>query len=337
MNNKFFLSVVKSQIDYILIFFFLYFPIFVFGQYDFSKESVKKRLSDDMLVLTADSLQGREAGTIYEIKARNYIAGRYHEIGLKQVVGDTSYYQQFARTDSKRSFNNVCGFLDNKSSKTVVIGAHYDHIGMGNFGSRYGSGKIHHGADDNASGVVAMIEMARYLSTQTQSHYNYLFIAFTGEEMGLYGSDYFVKSNMSHKFNIAYMINFDMVGRFNFDKKKRIILFGTGSSKQWRKTLKSNRPENFKLKKVKYGPPFSDHSSFYNKRIPVLYFTTGTPADYHTPFDVYKKINFDGMVDILDYVKKLTLEIDKINQIPFRESNSIEIIRSYLFSITEIL
>ena len=318
------------------VFLFLNIPIFLFGQFDFSKEAVKKRLSDDMLVLTADSLQGREAGSIYEIKARNYIGNCFHEIGLKPIIGDTSFYQKFSRTDSKRTFYNVCGFLDNNASNTIVIGAHYDHLGMGEFGSRYGSGKIHHGADDNASGVITMIEMARFLSTQKQIHYNYLFVAFTGEEMGLYGSDYFVNSSITVKYKIVDMINFDMVGRFNFDNKNRIILFGTGSSNQWKKILKKDQPLNFSIKKVKYGPPFSDHISFYNKFIPVLYFTTGTPEEYHTPFDVYEKINFDGMVDILEFVKILTLDIDKSDIISFRECNKIEILNAYIFTLFEM-
>jgi len=308
----------------------------LFAQPDFSRASVLKRLSDDELVLTADSLRGREAGTIYEIKARNYIAGRFKEIGLKPAIGDTSYYQKFYRKDVKRTFNNVCGFLDNKASKTIVIGAHYDHLGMGNFGSRYGPGKIHHGADDNASGVVAMMEMARFLSSKLHNHYNYMFVAFTGEEMGLYGSDFFIKSDISKKVNITYMINFDMVGRYNYDNKNRIILFGTGSSPMWRKILRKDKPVLFKLKKIKYGPPFSDHISFYNNGVPILYFTTGTPLEYHTPSDEYQTINFEGMTDILDYVEKLTQDIDKSDKIPFRESNKIEILNAYIFSLFEM-
>ena len=330
-----FLKFTKS-VTFTLSLLFLFFPTFLWGQYDFSKEAVKERLSKDMLVLTSDSLQGRESGTIYEIKARDYIAAQFHDIGLKPVVGDTSFNQRFLTIENEKSYYNVCGFLDNKAAKTIVIGAHYDHIGMGNFGSRFGPGQIHSGADDNASGVVAMLEMARYLSTQKQETYNYMFVAFTAEEIGLFGSEYFVNSSISKKLNINYMINFDMVGRFNFDHKKRIIMFGTGSSPQWKKVFKNFKPENFKLKKIKYGPPFSDHASFYIKGIPVLYFTTGTPDEYHTPSDIYKIINFDGMADFLEYVKKITLKMEKYDNIKFRESGNCEIFKAYIFIFPEM-
>lgn len=311
-------------------------PFFLFGQFDFSKDSVRSRLSYDMLVLTSDSLQGRQAGTIFEIKARNFIALRYKEAALIPIIGDTSYFQKFMRKGRSETFYNVCGFLDNKAEKTVVIGAHYDHLGMGYFGSRYGSGKIHRGADDNASGVISVMEMARYLKCHQSLKYNYLFVAFTGEEMGLYGSDFFVNSKIAKRFKIAYMINFDMVGRYDYNNKKRIILFGSGSSPQWKRILKENKPNNFKIKKIKYGPSFSDHTAFYNNNIPLLYFTTGTPEVYHTPLDTYETINFDGMADILEYVESLTQQIEKTDHISFKKNTNFQIFRAYFFAFTEM-
>jgi len=321
----------------ILFVVFLFFGFFnLYAQYDFSNAAIKERLEKDMCVLANDSLLGREAGTASEIKARDYIARKFEEIGLKKSVGDTSYFQKFM-SGNNRNYYNVIGLIDNNASETVVIGAHYDHVGMGNFGSRYGKNKIHNGADDNASGTVTIIEIARYLSVHTPKRYNYLFIAFSAEEKGLLGSYFFINSPLAKQYKIAYMLNLDMVGRLKKGLRKKLILFGYGSSTEWKELIKNNKPEKIRLKKVKYGPPFSDHSCFYEKQIPVLYFTTGLHSDYHTPFDDIEFINFDGMAHIAEYISKLIPEIEKIEQLNYRKCKSGEISRGYLYSVIMML
>jgi len=315
----------------------LFFVQVLSAQTDFSKEAVVLRLKADMAVLTADSLQGRMSGTPYEIKARNYIASQFEEIGLKPIVGDTSYAQPFYVYSISRTCFNVCGLIDNGAAQTVVIGAHYDHVGLGYYGSRGERGHIHYGADDNASGVVAIIELARYLKEQKDLKYNYLFVAFSAEELGLHGSEHFVKSKLYENYNVAYMLNFDMVGRYNFDNKKRLIVFGTGSSKAWKGVLKKQKNTPFKIKKVNYGPHFSDHAAFYKNNISLLYFTTGIHKEYHTPLDTYELINFDGMAHIVFFVNALIKDIENAKEITFKKSRSFQIIRSYAFSASMML
>ncbi len=321
---------------FLLILFLLNTFTVLYAQYDFSQGAVKERLQKDMNVLAHDSLLGREAGSASEIKARDYIARQFEDIGLKKPVGDTSYFQKFI-SGSARYYYNVIGLLDNKAKKTVVVGAHYDHVGLGYFGSRYGSGQIHNGADDNASGTATIIELARYFSVNTPKKYNYLFIAFSAEEKGLLGSYFFVNSPLAKQYQIAYMLNFDMVGRMKKGLRKKIILFAYGSSPEWKELIKNNKPKQIKLKKLKFGPPFSDHAPFYEKQIPVLYFTTGLHQDYHTPFDDIEFINYEGMLRIVEYLNKLIPEIEKTEQINFRKCKNGEVYRGYFYSLMMML
>jgi aminopeptidase YwaD len=185
----------------------------------------------------------------------------------------------------------------------VVIGAHFDHLGIGGLGSGSRSGDtiaVHHGADDNASGVGMMIEMAEKLAANPESHKrSIVVVAFSGEELGLLGSKRFVENSEIDMNKVDAMINLDMVGHLN--EKSQVRIGGVGTAEQFRKMIASSCDTTIlklSLSDEGYGP--SDHASFYGKNIPVLFVSTGAHLDYHTPADTYDKINYEGMVKIAD-------------------------------------
>jgi hypothetical protein len=205
----------------------------------------------------------------------------------------------------KRTGNNVVGYIDHGAELTIIIGAHYDHLGMGDEGSLHrGEAAIHNGADDNASGTGMIIEMARALITEPYKKFNYLFIAFSGEEKGLLGSNYYSKNPTIDLTKVNCMINFDMVGRL--DKEKNTLgINGVGTSPAWNEMLEKIQPADFKIKTSESGVGPSDHTSFYLKDIPVLHFFSGTHSDYHKPSDDENLINYAGMDKIYGYMMAL--------------------------------
>jgi len=221
---------------------------------------------------------------------------------------------------------NVAGFIDNGASNTIVLGAHYDHLGYGEDKNSLYVGStpmIHNGADDNASGTAALIALAKIIKKKGNKKYNYLFAAFSGEELGLYGSKYFVEHCPINLNTVNYMINMDMVGRLN-DSTHGLTLGGFGTTPIWGNIINTNDPY-FKIKIDSAGSGPSDHTSFYRKDIPVLFFFTGTHSDYHKPSDDAEKINFEGEVKIIRYIERLidkTVELDKIPFLKTREAAS---------------
>lgn len=210
-----------------------------------------------------------------------------------------------------RSGTNIVGYINNNAAYTVIIGAHYDHLGYGEDGnSRYTEKEkaIHNGADDNASGVGAMLALATQLKQSGLKKYNYLFIAFSAEELGLLGSKAFVKEKDFNSRKAAYMINMDMVGRLGPDRK--LTVGGVGTSPVWTSVL-AGAGNNFHIVKDSSGIGPSDHSSFYNDSIPVLFFFTGTHTDYHKPSDDASKINYAGARDIVSYVYGIVAAMEK--------------------------
>jgi Zn-dependent M28 family amino/carboxypeptidase len=252
---------------------------------------------------------------------------------------------------------NVVGILPGSDPKlkdeAIVIGAHYDHLGLGGEGSGSLSARtgIHHGADDNASGVAGLIELARMFSTQKPRR-TIVFIAFSGEEEGLIGSNYYVNHPIVPLANTVAMINMDMIGRL---KERSLIVGGVGTAQEWRSlidadnsmqslTVSLNAPQTsglpdsnrmpivvgangtpvvtmdpakqfrLTLNEDGYGP--SDHSSFYSKQVPVLFFFTGTHDDYHKPSDTADKINYEGEARVVEFVSRIIRDIDKSDQRP---------------------
>ncbi len=215
-----------------------------------------------------------------------------------------------------RTGHNVIGYLDNQAEKTVVLGAHFDHLGYGEDGNsmlRSGGRQIHNGADDNASGTAALIELGRLLKKDPASRSsNYLFIAFSGEELGLFGSKYFSENPTIDLGTVNYMINMDMVGRLN-DSTHALTIGGFGTSPTWVDVVKEGNSGDFNIKIDSSGAGPSDHTSFYRKNIPVLFYFTGLHSDYHKPSDDANKINYRGASLIVRHILNL---IDKLDQRP---------------------
>jgi len=211
-----------------------------------------------------------------------------------------------------RRSTNVVGYLDNGAATTVVLGAHFDHLGFGEDGNsmfQAGAKEIHNGADDNASGTAALIEIARALKNSKNKQHNFLFIAFSGEELGLYGSRHFVDNPTIDLKSVSYMINMDMLGRLN-ESSKLITVGGYGTSPVWGELYNAtgkNKLYNtnlaFRFDSSGTGP--SDHTSFYRKDIPVLFYFTGLHSDYHKPTDDADKINYTGQLHIVKHILSL--------------------------------
>ena len=289
----------------------------------------------DVTFLADDKLEGRSTGSEGEKKASEYIVKRFEEIGLKPK-GTEGYLQTFTfkpKTDPHQEVkftsadstgtitgHNVIAYLNNNAEQTVVIGAHYDHLGYGDEGSLYrGEDKaIHNGADDNASGVAMLLDLAGKLKT-TNTGNNYLFIAFSGEEMGLLGSNYFAKNPTLSKENLNYMINMDMVGRLKADST--LAVYGTGTSPMFKQVLEAHN-NKFKLIENESGVGPSDHTSFYLQDIPVLHFFTGQHEDYHKPSDDYDKINYNGMNTISSYIFEVITDLDDNGKMAFRKTKN---------------
>ncbi|HEV8285545.1 MAG TPA: M28 family peptidase [Chitinophagaceae bacterium] len=238
----------------------------------------------------------------------------------------------------KRVGHNVIGYIDNGASTTVVLGAHFDHLGYGEDGNsmlRTGEHSIHNGADDNASGTAALIELARLLKNSKLTKNNYLFIAFSGEELGLFGSKYFVENPTISLSNINYMINMDMVGRLN-DSTKVLTVGGYGTSPEWSELISTkNKKSPFVIKIDSSGTGPSDHTSFYRKDIPVLFFFTGLHSDYHKPTDDFDKINYTGELLIVNYIYSLIEKENKENhKLAFTKTRETQTTTSSRFSVT---
>ena len=208
---------------------------------------------------------------------------------------------------TRKTIKNVIGAIPGADSRLknqwIVVGAHYDHLGLGNRNSLAPSqiGQIHHGADDNASGTAGVMELARLAAThEAEWHRSLLFIAFAGEEIGLLGSSYFVNHPTVPLATLDGMINMDMIGRLS---KDRLFVGGIGTSPSLKSTLQSlDKAEGLKIDFSDSGYGSSDHTSFNTKKIPVLFFFSGLHTDYHKPSDTSDKINADGAMKVLSLV-----------------------------------
>ncbi len=235
----------------------------------------------------------------------------------------------------EKTARNVLAYIDNHAAYTIIIGAHYDHLGWHHEGSLYSGtdSMIHNGADDNASGVAGLIELARLYATHTDKNNNYLFVAFSGEESGLLGSAHYVESNLFNKEKINYMLNMDMIGRLDSTEKK-LIVNGTGTSPIWASLIKNTNANPLSITSSESGVGPSDHTSFYLKDVPVLHFFSGLHMDYHKPTDDEYKINYDGMQLILKYMTVLVDSLDKKGKIAFSKTQDAQAKSTPKFSVT---
>jgi hypothetical protein len=261
--------------------------------------------------------------------------------GKRKWFKDESASQDIAISVSlsevHRTGNNVIGWIDNKSDRTVIIGAHYDHLGYGEDGSSLYRGPerlIHNGADDNASGTAAMLELARLLKQSKLKKSNYLFIAFSGEELGLFGSKYFTDHPTIDLVTVNYMVNMDMVGRLN-DSTHALTIGGFGTSPVWGPLFsdpKENKYFSFKFDSSGTGP--SDYTSFYRKDIPVLFFFTGIHSDYHKPSDDADKINYTGEVMVIKLIYSILEDLNDKGKLAFTKTRESPSMGSARFSVT---
>ena len=315
---------------YIAVFFF-FLTEFSFSQNN-SSWFTQLMIRELVYELSDDDYEGRQTGEEGGQKAGDYIFN-YFKKKFKDFKNVDIYTQEFQFSVSKnphiksdngvkKSAKNIMCYIDNKKEETIVIGAHYDHLGHGQFGSLYTgeSSLIHNGADDNASGVALGMALIDVLYDSNKM-YNYLFIAFDGEEMGLYGSSFFCKNPTINLSDIRFMLNFDMVGRLS--SNNNLAINGVGTSSKWINLINQlNIDNNFKLKLSESGIGPSDHSSFYLQDIPVLHFFTGQHEDYHKPSDNRKKVNYEGVLDILFFVEQIIYTSNPIDDFDFKETKN---------------
>lgn len=302
-------------------------------------------LKIDVVYLASDYLEGRLTGTIGEQRAAEYIASRYQQIGLSPKGDQQSYYQVFPFKEMSNPHNinakpslqgngtNVVGYIDNNAPTTIVVGAHYDHLGSGGIGSLHaGEPAIHNGADDNASGIAAMLRIAERLKNSNLTSNNYLFIAFSGEELGLFGSKYYAEHPTLDLDKVNYMLNMDMVGRLN--SEKMLAIYGTGTSSLWPDVLSKIDVGGIQTTTSESGIGPSDHTSFYLKDIPVLHFFTGQHKEYHKPEDDTHLINFEGLRDVADYLFEVIKNTDGFPQLDFKRTKQKEDRKAAAFKVT---
>jgi Peptidase family M28/PDZ domain len=277
-----------------------------------SLDKAAKRAQTDVKVLAADELGGRLTGTAGADSAAAYVARRFAQVGLQPPPG--GWFQPFTVSKDAPAVQhanlgdlngkNVIGILPGRDpvlrNETVIVGAHYDHLGLGGFGALDpdSAGRVHNGADDNASGTAALFAIAQRLREAPPAR-TVVFIAFSGEELGLLGSDYYVKHPLYPLSATEIMINLDMVGRLKNDK---LIVYGTGTATEIPALLDSlNWYAKFDLRPQPEGYGPSDQTSFYAAKIPVLHLFTDLHGDYHRSSDDWDKINAQGLVRVADF------------------------------------
>lgn len=220
---------------------------------------------------------------------------------------------------------NVVGYLEGSGplkDETVVLGAHYDHLGRGERGTKQpGTNAVHYGADDNGSGTTALMELARrYGARKDREGRRLVFVAFSGEERGLLGSLHYCDKPAFPLDKTVAMLNMDMVGRVrpdDKDHKDRLVVGGIGTAKSFEKLLDdANAQSGFHLSKDRSGVGPSDHTSFYLAKVPVYFFFTGEHAEYHTPKDRAETINFSGILKVADLVDRMATTIASAKERP---------------------
>lgn len=304
----------------------------------------------DVVYLSSDLLGGRGTSTPGEQLAAEYIIRRFKDLGLRPAAPGgiwmypfsfkekTNPHDTSANAESKTLTGyDILGAMDNGAKNTVIIGAHYDHLGMGGPGSGSLAANeiaIHNGADDNASGVAGILSIAEKLKNNPKTkNNNYLFIAFSGEEKGLYGSNAYTKDATFDVSKVNYMINLDMIGRLNSEKS--IAVGGVGTSPAWKPMFENNTTLNgFKIASTESGQGPSDHTSFYLRGIPVLHFFTGQHKDYHKPSDDAPLINYDGLLSVSDLVVYTIEQKNDEGKLSFTKTKDESGKRSTSFKVT---
>ncbi len=286
--------------------------------FDEAKNSItEENLSGIVRYLCDPKFAGRMSAQKGNEEAANWIAEKFKAYGLQPGVNG-SYFQSFpiqnfneAKEKGNGKTANVIGVLPG-GPRTFIVGAHFDHIGWGPKASQSPNRReIHPGADDNASGTSSVMELARAFGMlKGQNKHTIIFIAFSGEEMGLIGANYYVNSVPLNQ--LDFMINYDMVGRF----KESVMFYGAGSTPQFKKAAAEVVKSGAKINVTDNSGGGSDHASFARKGIPVTFFHTGQHAEYHTPDDTPSRINFKGLKDVTQWTFHYCWLLDKEESFP---------------------
>ena len=279
-----------------------------------------EQVTADIAYLASDELEGRGVGTAGLAKAALYLAERFAEIGL-EPAGKNGFFQDFALDPSAPALahagigatdvRNVVGKLPGAgplAREIIILGAHYDHLGYGNSGGSLDADSgVHNGADDNASGTAALMQAAEILASRSGDRRTFYFVAFTAEELGLLGSDYFAKNPTYDADHAFAMINFDMVGRL---RDEGLLVIGVGSADELPGIVERvNRNHELTLQTSEDPWGASDHTSFYARGMPVLHLFTNTHAEYHRQSDDWDLINIDGVVQVAAYAADVAWEL----------------------------
>ncbi|MBX2964731.1 MAG: M28 family peptidase [Cyclobacteriaceae bacterium] len=290
----------------------LFFAQVTFAQYSFNAE----QLSNDLKIISSDSLEGRKVGSAGNAKARTFIIERLKSLGIKPLYSE-DYIQSFSITQTfgqaqTGNGSNVLGVIEGNKKETIVISAHYDHLGIL-------SGKIYNGTDDNASGTAALLAIAEYFSKNKPEH-RIILAFFDAEEMGLRGSAHFVNSINLETENIVLNINMDMISRSD---KNELYACGTYHYPNLKKPIENiSLPENFTLKFGHDVPGTgrndwtsqSDQLNFHLKKIPFVYFGVEDHADYHRPTDDFDRVNVDFYHKSVEAIIRAVNALDKALQ-----------------------
>lgn len=275
---------------------------------------VTQKLVNELLAVTP--VKAGDEGELNSVAAIEKQIDEHYQ-PLTQTLPGWSAEIDFTFNETKADVANVIGVIEGEgplANETVLIGAHYDHLGFGPFGSRRPNPKaLHPGADDNATGTAAVVELARRFALRGKSPARRMvFMGFTAEERGLIGSNHYVNAPAFPLKETVAMINFDMIGRLREDK---VIINGARSGKEFPALLdQANKNEALQLDKggTLMG---GDHFGFYQKGIPAVHFFTGLTPDYHTPDDTFEKINVPGVVKTIDFCEQF---LDAVVALPTR-------------------
>ncbi|MDR6299747.1 M28 family metallopeptidase [Mesonia maritima] len=284
------------------LFFLIFFCVFAEG---FSQEAItEKELESHIQFLTADSLAGRFPGTKANQQVVNYLVNDFKSNNIPTLIQE--FEAKLRKDTTSVTTWNVLGLLEGKDSilkkEVIILGAHYDHLGKKR-------DSIYHGADDNASGTAALLEIAeKIVAHKNEIKRSVIFIAFGAEEQGLLGSQFFVENPIVPIKNIKLMINMDMLGSLN--EKSHVYMGGAGTFPGGEKLMKKLGKPNHVNPVVHAGSvDGSDHVSFYKKGISVLGIHTGGNENYHKPTDTIETLNISGEVNVANYIYQAIMEI----------------------------
>ena len=277
--------------------------------------SAARRILTDVRFLADDAQEGRGIGTAGLTRAGAYIRAGFERAGLQASFQDFTIprdapavlHTSLGGSATRNVVGVIPGVAPALKGQVVVIGAHYDHLGRGGFGALDTTSAVHNGADDNASGTAALLEIGRILAGRRPGR-TVVLVAFSGEELGTLGSSYFVQHALPQPIDSLYaMLNLDMVGRL---RNARLMALGAGTAKEFPALLDSlNTPAKFDLRASGDGWGPSDHAVFYATRHPVLHFFTDLHDDYHRSGDDWDKLNVGGIAQVAQFVADLALAL----------------------------